>query len=198
MRQKKFSRHHVLGTPTHRYHFSKSISSPNNVSRFLKNEIMMPSPTAASAAASVMIKIANTCPSAEPTSREKATRLMFTAFNINSMDIRMMITFRRVTTPMMPIVKSIMPRNKYWLIGIIAIPASSNFLLCHDNRADHGHQQQNRCDFKRKHIFGEQNSSHELRTRFERRRGNRLSQRQSGPAHGNRNRQLRSDYQGQQ
>src|ERR1700676_2248287 len=129
MREKKFSRHHnfkLLKTTvvrsftshqslvaSHRgttYHFNKSISSPSNVSRFLKNEMMMPSPTAASAAASVIIKMANTWPSAETTSRENATRLMFTAFSINSMDIKMMMTLRRVTTPMMPIVNK--PRLK--------------------------------------------------------------------------------------
>ena len=51
---------------TSRYHFSKSISSASNVSRLRKNAMMIPSPTAASAAASVIIKIANTCPSTEP------------------------------------------------------------------------------------------------------------------------------------
>jgi hypothetical protein len=63
---------------------------------------MMPNPTAASAAASVIIKMAKICPSTEPTSLEKATRLILTAFSINSTDIRMMITLRRVTIPTIP------------------------------------------------------------------------------------------------
>src|SRR5713226_2615988 len=135
--------------------------------------MMMPSPTAASAAASVMMKMANTCPSADPTSRENATRLMFTAFSISSIDIKIMITFRRVTTPIAPIVNSTMPSHKYWLIGIIALTASSYFLFGHHHRADHGHEQQDRRDFKREHVFAEQNFAHELRARFEgaRRRG---------------------------
>src|SRR5579862_8947431 len=127
--------------------------------------MMRPSPTAASAAASVMMKMANACPSADPTRRENATRLMFTAFSINSMDIKIMITFRRVTTPIAPIVNSTMPSHRYWLVEIISVPASSYFLLGHHHRADHGHQQQDRRDFKRQHIFAEQNFTHQLRAR---------------------------------
>ena len=44
--------------------------------------------------------------------REKAIKLMFTAFRINSMDISMMITLRRVSTPITPIVNSARLRNK--------------------------------------------------------------------------------------
>ena len=51
-------------------------------------------------------------PSTEPTSRENATRLMFTAFRISSTDIRMMITLRRVTTPITPIVNSARLKNR--------------------------------------------------------------------------------------
>ncbi len=40
------------------YHFKMSISSASTVSRLRKNAMMMPSPTAASAAASVMMKMA--------------------------------------------------------------------------------------------------------------------------------------------
>src|SRR5204863_505076 len=45
-----------------RYHFNKSISSANTVSRFRKKAMMIPSPTAASAAASAMMKSATTWP----------------------------------------------------------------------------------------------------------------------------------------
>src|SRR5258706_2808297 len=75
-----------------RYHFSKSISSANTVSRFRKKAMMMPSPTAASAAASAMMKSANTCPATSPYKRENATRLMFTASRISSMDMSTTIT----------------------------------------------------------------------------------------------------------
>jgi hypothetical protein len=47
-----------------------------------------------------------------PHIREKTIRLMFTAFNISSMDISMMITLRRVSTPITPIVKSARLRNR--------------------------------------------------------------------------------------
>ena len=64
-------------------------------------QITMASPTAASAAATVMTKMANECPSSRTgsTKREKATRLMFAAFNINSMPMRIATAFRRVITP---------------------------------------------------------------------------------------------------
>ena len=45
------------------HHFSMSISSASSVSRLRKNARMMPSPTAASAAASVITNIAKTWPS---------------------------------------------------------------------------------------------------------------------------------------
>src|SRR5208283_2248241 len=44
--------------------------------------------------------------------RENATRFMFAAFRINSMDISTTITLRRVTTPMAPIRKSAMLKNR--------------------------------------------------------------------------------------
>src|SRR5580704_15649266 len=49
-------------TSTNPYHFNKSISSASTVSLLRNNAIRMPSPTAASATASVMTKIAKTCP----------------------------------------------------------------------------------------------------------------------------------------
>ena len=67
---------------------------------------MMPKPTAASAAASVIIKMAKAWPSMLPKCRENATRLMFTAFKISSMDIKIITTLRRVITPITPMVKS--------------------------------------------------------------------------------------------
>ncbi len=45
------------------YHFSKSISSASTVSLLRNSAIRMPSPTAASATASVITKIAKICPS---------------------------------------------------------------------------------------------------------------------------------------
>src|SRR5216683_1530474 len=95
-----------------RYHFSKSISSANTVSRLRKKAMMIPRPTAASAAASAMMKSAKTCPATSPYKRENATRLMFTAFRISSMDMSTTITLRRVTTPITPMMKSARLRNR--------------------------------------------------------------------------------------
>src|SRR5256884_9537588 len=95
-----------------RYHFNKSISSANTVSRFRKKAMMIPSPTAASAAASAMMKSAKTWPATSPYKRENATRLMFTAFRISSMDMSTTITLRRVTTPITPMMKSARLRNR--------------------------------------------------------------------------------------
>src|SRR5229473_1879360 len=95
-----------------RYHFSKSISSANTVSRFRKKAMMIPRPTAASAAASAIMNSAKTCPATSPYRREKATRLMFTAFRISSMDMSTTMTLRRVTTPITPMMKRARLRNK--------------------------------------------------------------------------------------
>src|SRR5260370_2209475 len=68
-----------------RYHFNKSISSASTVSRFRKEAMMIPSPTASSAAASAMMKSAKTCPATSPYKRGHAPTLMVTAFLITPM-----------------------------------------------------------------------------------------------------------------
>src|SRR3546814_13315139 len=55
----------------------------------------MARPMAASAAATVRTKSAKICPARSCRWVEKATRLMFTASSISSIDIRMMMTFLR-------------------------------------------------------------------------------------------------------
>src|SRR2546425_11314335 len=80
------------------YHFSKSTSSTFTVSLLRKKAIRIPSPTAASAAASVITKMAKICP-CRPQIRENATKFRFTAFRISSIDISTMTTLRRVSTP---------------------------------------------------------------------------------------------------
>src|SRR5690606_19778034 len=61
--------------------------------RLRKKTTRMASPMAASAAATVSTKSAKTCPTRSPSAAEKATKLMFTASRINSIDIRMTMTF---------------------------------------------------------------------------------------------------------
>jgi hypothetical protein len=53
-------------------------------------------PMAASAAATVRMKNTNTCPDTSPRNRENATKFMFTASNISSIDINSTITFLRL------------------------------------------------------------------------------------------------------
>ena len=72
---------------------------------------MIPSPTAASAAATAMTKIAKTWPMALCSCAEKAIRLMLTAFRISSIDMKMMMMLRRTITPMTPIMKSAADSN---------------------------------------------------------------------------------------
>src|ERR1035441_2127425 len=88
------------------YHFSKSISSASTVSLLRNRAIRMPSPTAASATASTITKIAKICPWTAWAWCENATRLMFTAFRISSMDIRIITMLRRVSTPTVPMSSS--------------------------------------------------------------------------------------------
>lgn len=72
--------------------------------KFLYIKSTIAKPTVASAAAMVMTKMANICPTKSPgvTNFENATKLIFTALNISSMDIRMPMAFLRVKTPKIP------------------------------------------------------------------------------------------------
>ena len=54
----------------------------------------------------VMMKMEKICPGNCPCMRENATRFRFTAFRISSMDIRMITTFLRVSTPIVPMANS--------------------------------------------------------------------------------------------
>ena len=64
---------------------------------------MIANPTATSAAATTMIKNTNTCPAASERYVEKAARSKVAAFNINSMDMKMMMAFLLINTPNTPI-----------------------------------------------------------------------------------------------
>lgn len=83
--------------------------------------MIIANPTAASAAATVMTKKTKTCPSADPNSREKATKAKLTAFSINSMDINMISIFRLTKTPKTPMVKSTALNIRYEDNGTILI-----------------------------------------------------------------------------
>jgi len=70
-------------------------------------DIIMAKPTAASAAATIMTKMAKTCPvsSKGTTYREKATMAMLTPTSMISMDIRITMALRFAKAPYRPIEK---------------------------------------------------------------------------------------------
>ena len=73
----------------------------------------MAKPIAASAAATVSVNIANICPEISFRNTEKDIKLIFTYKSINSIDIKIIITFfllRKI--PSTPIVKMIEARNR--------------------------------------------------------------------------------------
>src|SRR4051794_29167935 len=138
--------------------------------------MMMASPTAASPAATVMMKMVKTCPSSEPRREEKATRLMLTALSISSMAISTVIMFRRMITPISPTVNSvpesiryasvlgaasIIERSLHLLLGRGAFEDvvrhglfldGAELALADDDRADHGHEQEERGDLERHEV----------------------------------------------
>ena len=61
------------------------------------------SPTAASAAATVITKNTKTCPAELPKKDEKVTNDIFIALSINSIHIKIIIALRLTNTPITPI-----------------------------------------------------------------------------------------------
>src|SRR5262249_25657256 len=102
-------RHRALGGG---YHLRNCISEGSSVWRWRKIAMMMARPTTASAAATAMTKKTITCPSIDPRKREKTMKVKFTALSISSMDIRMTMRFRRISTPMTPMAKTMALRMR--------------------------------------------------------------------------------------
>jgi hypothetical protein len=75
--------------------------------------------TAASAAAMAIMKMVKNIPSNLSGYRYllNATKLMFTLFNISSIDINMVIRLRRVNNPYMPMKNNAVLTNKIWVNG---------------------------------------------------------------------------------
>src|SRR5262245_37541978 len=124
----------------------------------------MASPTATSAAAIVMLNTPQICPVRWCHFAEKATKLMLAALRISSIDIRMMTTLRRMSTPRMPMATSARLRIMRWLWGMAIgsqSPESSPGTAQHDG-SDHGHQQEHRDDLEGKHVIAEQRQAHRL------------------------------------
>src|ERR1043166_4264117 len=76
-------------------------------------EIMIPKPTAASAAATVITMNTNNWPETSRKKLENATNVRFTAFNISSMHMNIEITLRLIITPTTPIVNSTADSARY-------------------------------------------------------------------------------------
>lgn len=76
--------------------------------------------TAASAAAIVIIKMVKKTPSNFPGHKYllNTIKFMFTLFNISSIAISMVMRFRRVNIPYVPMKNRAVLKNKIWLIGI--------------------------------------------------------------------------------
>src|SRR5215212_4384783 len=101
--------------------------------------MMIASPTAASAAATVITKNTNTCPPA-PYDCANATKVRLTAFSMSSTHMNTMIALRRTSTPNTPITKSTAEKN--------SASASMFFsaLLAEDHGADDRGEQQHARD----------------------------------------------------
>jgi hypothetical protein len=78
----------------------------------------MARPTAASTAATVMMKKTNTVPSIEENAFPEAMNARLTAFNMSSMHMKMTITFLRVIAPIAPIEKMMPLKTKHKPEGI--------------------------------------------------------------------------------
>jgi hypothetical protein len=66
--------------------------------------MIIASPIAASAAATVMTKNTKTCPFVDPKNDENDTNTRFTEFSINSMHMKTIIALRLISTPITPMV----------------------------------------------------------------------------------------------
>src|SRR6185312_13083143 len=111
--------------------------------------MMIASPTAASAAATVITKKTNTCPPT-PYCCANATKVRLTAFSISSTHMNTMIALRRISTPNTPITNRTAEKN--------SASASILFstLLAKQHRADHRRQQQHAGDLEGEQILVEQ------------------------------------------
>src|SRR5438477_11958722 len=110
--------------------------------------MMIARPTAASAAATVMTKNTNTCP-ATPYACAKATNVRFTALSISSTHMKMMIAFRRMSTPTTPIVNRAAEKKSD--SASIGIPPTGE---CH--RADNGGEEQHARHLEREQVLAKE------------------------------------------
>src|SRR6266550_4328915 len=121
--------------------------------RCRKSAMMIASPTAASAAATVMTKNTNTCPAA-PYACANAMNVRLTALSISSTHMNTMIAFRRVNTPTTPIVNR--RAEKKSASASIGFPRPNISAPAQDDRADDRGEQQHARHLEGQQVFVEQ------------------------------------------
>lgn len=89
------------------------------VSLLRNSEIIIANPTAASAAASAITKKTSICPCESPRNEENDTKDRLTEFSISSIDIKIIIAFLLIKTPVTPIENNMMLNNKKYSNEII-------------------------------------------------------------------------------
>src|SRR5437016_13782333 len=108
--------------------------------------MMIPKPTAASAAATVITIKTNNCPETSRKKLENATKVRFTALSISSMHMNIEITLRLIITPTTPIVNRTAESARYHescgvislisvlehqlQLGILAVKSELKLVLC--------------------------------------------------------------------
>src|SRR5712692_7396138 len=95
------------------HNFKTLASSTSNDSRLRNTAMMIPKPTAASAAATVITIKTNNWPETSRKKLENATKVRFTALSISSMHMNIEITLRLIITPTTPIVNRTAESARY-------------------------------------------------------------------------------------
>src|SRR2546425_816833 len=98
-----------------------------------------------------MVNTLNTWPTMFCSLRLKAMKLMFAAFIISSIDIRMTMALRRVSTPRTPMENSSRLKTRMWPAGP-GRPLSSVLRARQHEGADHRQEQQNGGDLERQQV----------------------------------------------
>src|SRR5687767_4554453 len=132
--------------------FSRLMFCRFTVCRWRKIAMMIASPTAASAAATVITNTTKTWPAA-PYARAKATNVRFTALSISSTHMKMIIAFLRVRTPTTPMVNSTADSASD-SASIRVSPATEHNGACNCD------EQQHARELEGEQIFVEQRSRH--------------------------------------
>src|SRR5690242_9682104 len=121
----------------------------STVWRCRNSAMMIASPTAASAAATVITKNTNTCPAA-PYACANATKVRVTALSISSTHMNTMMALRRMRTPNTPITNSTAEKKSDSASKVFSA------LAAHDDGADDGREEQDAGDLEREQVVVEQ------------------------------------------